>query len=55
MDSHPPPLFDVAGISVIRRRGCDLHWGGMETTGSGPEDLIPGGDAGDLWAPGLTG
>ncbi|VCW59781.1 unnamed protein product, partial [Gulo gulo] len=27
----------------------------MEMSGPGPEDLIPGGDVGDLWAPRLTG
>ena len=55
MSGHPPSLFDVPGFGVLSRRGRDLHWGGMETSGPGSGDLIPGGDVGDLWAPGLTG
>lgn len=55
MYGRPPSLIDVLGFGVLPRCGRDLHWGGMETSGPGPEDLIPGGDVGDMWASGLTG
>lgn len=49
------PLFDFAGFGYLQGCGRDLHPGRMGTAGPGPEGPVPGGDAGDLWASGLTG
>lgn len=49
------PLFDFPGVCDLRGCSCDFHPGGVGTTGPSSEDLVPGGDAGELWAPGLTG
>lgn len=49
------PLFDFSGFGDLQGCGCDLHPGRVGTSGPGPEGLVPGGDAGDLWASGLIG
>lgn len=47
-------LFDFLGLGDLQRCGCDLHPGGVDTAGLGPEDSVPGGDAGDLQDSGLS-
>lgn len=49
------PLFDFPGFGYLQGCGCDLHPGRVGTAGPGPEGPVPGSDAGDLWASGLTG
>ncbi|XDC82634.1 hypothetical protein R6Z07F_013807 [Ovis aries] len=43
------------GTSDPQGCGCDLHPTGVEITGPDSENPVPGGGAGDLRAPGLTG
>lgn len=48
-------LFDFSGVGDLQGCGCDLYPRGVETAGRGPEDTVPGGDAGDLGTHGLIG
>ena len=47
-------LFVVGG-SDLHRCGCDLHGGGVGAAGLGPEEAVPGCDAGELPESGLSG
>nr|XP_036848899.1 zinc finger protein 550 isoform X10 [Manis javanica] len=44
-----------AGVRDLRGCGRDLFPGGVGAAGPDPEDPVPGGDAGDVWAPGVPG
>lgn len=44
-----------AGVCDLQGCGYDLHPGGVEAVGSGPGDPAPGGNTGDLQAPGVFG
>lgn len=48
-------LFDFPDIDDIQVFGHDLHLGGVGAVGSGTEDSVLGGNAGDLRTPGFTG
>lgn len=48
-------VFDFPDTDALQVFGHDLHLGGVGAIGSGTENPVLGGDAGDLWTPGLTG
>lgn len=48
-------LFDFPGVNDLQVLGHDLHLGGVGGVGSGTEDPVSGGNAGDMRASGLTG
>ena len=48
-------VIDVVGGSDLQRCGCGLHRGGDGAAGLGPEEAVPGSDAGELPEPALSG
>ena len=48
-------LLDFPDIDDLQVFGHDLHLGGVGAVGSGTEDSVLGGNAGDLRTPGFTG
>lgn len=48
-------MIDVVGGSDLQGCGRDLHRGGDGAAGLGPEEAVPGGDAGELPEPALSG
>uniref|UniRef100_A0A8C0CXY8 SCAN box domain-containing protein n=1 Tax=Balaenoptera musculus TaxID=9771 RepID=A0A8C0CXY8_BALMU len=48
-------IFEGDGTVNLQRHICGLHPGGVGAAGPCSPESVPGGDAGELWEPGLSG
>uniref|UniRef100_A0A2K6AX15 ZFP69 zinc finger protein B n=1 Tax=Macaca nemestrina TaxID=9545 RepID=A0A2K6AX15_MACNE len=48
-------MFKGEGTINLQGRICGLHSGGVGAAGPCSPESVPGGDAGELWEPGLSG